>query len=171
MEISARGVAHLVYTHDPVLGNNQEDGDIRYVHSPGPPYQTWSNPITVNDDGLGRAQGFPALAVEGETAHIIWLDHRIARANFFYDVYYARRSPTGSFSNNFRVTDASSISSMSAFGRGFIGEYIDLAASRDRAYGIWVDRRNAAGPFVQNKDIFGGTVFPNVRGAPNLVCN
>jgi hypothetical protein len=95
VEIDGDGLAHLVYTHDPVANgtcsegsvvfyqcsSNAEDGDIRYSLSAGPPYTSWSAPATVNDDGLNRAQGYAALKVQfgaaGSSIHVIWEDTRL----------------------------------------------------------------------------------------------
>lgn len=96
IDIDSNGLAHLVYTHDPVANgtcsegtlvitgcsSNAEDGDIRYVFSAGSPYALWSAPATVNDDGLSRAQGYAALKVQfgatESTVHVIWEDTRLA---------------------------------------------------------------------------------------------
>ena len=58
--VDGLGRAHIVYTHDPEPGQTTaEEGDIRYTTSPRHPFCAWSSPVTVNDDGPGRAQGFP----------------------------------------------------------------------------------------------------------------
>ena len=64
-EIGPNGSAHIVYTHDPVSGSaTPEEGDVRYISSAGPPHDAWSAPMTVNDDGMERAQGYAALKLQ-----------------------------------------------------------------------------------------------------------
>ena len=57
------------------------DTDIGYIWSPGPPYTTWSKPVTVNDDGAGRTQSNPSLATQKCGAftvlHLVWEDARL----------------------------------------------------------------------------------------------
>ncbi len=91
VEIDARGDAHIIYTHDPQanplmvpgipggVSATAEDGDVRYVTSLGPPYTAWTTPLTVNDDGLVRAQGYAALDTQhANHVNVIWEDHRLS---------------------------------------------------------------------------------------------
>ena len=124
--IDARRRAHIVYTHDPEpIATTAEEGDIRYVASPGPPYTEWSAPVDVNDDGMGRAQGFASLATRrhGHTTVVeaVWEDTRLAPDSVpgmtppqaqlsLYDVFHARLIPAlgAEWSGNRRVSDVSS---------------------------------------------------------------
>jgi hypothetical protein len=182
IEIGADGAAHIVYGHDPVLGEaTPESGDIRYITSSGAPYTTWTLPVTVNDDGSGRAQGFAALEVEpghGGLLHAIWEDSRLApdlpisspsqcftgpvasrrcdSPNLYYDIFYASKVPVpnlGWFSN-FRVSEALSIQDFD-----FGGDYIDLAANDTLLFGIWTDRRHRASPFELEDNTFGSRII------------
>jgi hypothetical protein len=188
VEIAADGVAHIAYTHDPQangvtvvdpetgesfflpdVSTTSEDGDIRYVRSSRAPYRagSWSAPVTLNDDRLARAQGFPALETapagnndgehkvdgQGEIVRVIWEDHRRSpsvpeptsftdrfpvSSNLYYDIYATTLDARGRRSRNERVTSRSSISDYI-----FIGDYNDLTASGDqRMFGIWTDRRH-----------------------------
>jgi hypothetical protein len=167
VEIDPKGGAHVVYTHDPEanpfpgFSDTPEDGDIRYISSPGPPYTRWSPPVTVNDDGLQRAQGYAALNVQGGgELHVIWEDHRLSPIdNLFYDIFSSRRKGSG-WSRNFRVSDASSISDFI-----FIGDYNDLAANDTTLFGIWTDRRHQTSIFALEDNVFGSRIIAG-GGAP-----
>jgi hypothetical protein len=174
VEIAADGRAHLVYTHDPEengftvvdpvtgeeiflpdVSTTAEDGDIRYIRSPGKPYASWSAPVTLNDDGLVRAQGYPALETSQDdhgktTLHVLWEDHRRSpegptdpdrfgeSSNLYYDVFSTSRRPGRGWSRNTRVTDKRSIVDFI-----FIGDYFDITTSGGRlVFGIWTDRRH-----------------------------
>jgi len=179
VEIDAGGEAHIVYTHDPVqnvpfpfaFSTTPEDGDIRYISSGGPPYGagSWSAPVTINDDGLVRAQGYPALETQhggkSTTLHVIWDDHRLSpnlpivfpnSPNLFYDIFYSRKvlgKGVGWFSN-FRVSDASSINDFI-----FIGDYNDLAANQTTLFGVWTDRRHQNSTFAFEDNVFGSRII------------
>jgi hypothetical protein len=168
VEIDPGGEAHLVYAHDPVAGSaDEEDGDIRYVTSAGPPYTSWSSPLTLNDDGLVRAQGYAALETQhggqSSTLHVIWEDHRLSptvpvvfpdSSNLFYDIFSARKVPGQGvdWSRNFRVSDASSINDFL-----FIGDYNDLTAT-NILFGVWTDRRDKVSIFDLEDDVYGSRV-------------
>ena len=178
LAIDDRGGAHIAYTHNPAnnfvpfvpgLGgpctSTAESGDIRYISSSGAPYTAWSPPITVNDDGLVRAQGYPAIAIQhGDTVNITWEDHRLSpevptafpnSSNLFYDTFYARRVPGhDDFFRNFRVSDTSSINAF-----GFIGDYTGLAANDTELFSIWTDRRNRTSIFQFDNDVFGSRII------------
>jgi hypothetical protein len=160
VEIDAGGSAHIIYGYDPVeFSGNAEDGDVRYVHSYGPPYDTWSAPLTVNDDGMERTQGYAALETQhggqATIVHVIWEDTRLTEQeeivgfpdnlspNLYWDIFYARMTPgrgTGWF-DNFRVTEASSLQDWI-----FTGDYNDLTANQRTLFSIFVDRRDKGLP-------------------------
>jgi hypothetical protein len=157
VEIDTNGVAHIVYTHDPVAGSvTAEDGDIRYVTSAGPPYNAWSVPITISDDTTGQAQGFPALETAEGVQHVIWHDHRLTPLplNFLYDIFYTRNVGRG-WEPNSRVTDASSLTD-----RDFVGDYIDLTTGSSLIFGIWTDRRDKVSIFDFEDDVWGARIAP-----------
>jgi len=169
VELTPGGSAHIVYTHDPVAGSaNEEDGDIRYVSSSGSPYTSWSAPVTVNDDGLVRAQGYAALDVQhggqASTLNAMWEDHRLSptvpiafpnSSNLYYDQFYSRKVPGApGWMENLRVSDVSSISDFI-----FIGDYVDLTSS-NKLFGIWTDRRDKASIFDLEDDVYGSEIIP-----------
>jgi hypothetical protein len=173
IEIAPDGRAHLVYTHDPEengftfvdpvtgeeifvpdVSTTAEDGDIRYIRSPGKPFSSWSAPVTLNDDGLVRAQGYPALETSqrgGKTVlHVLWEDHRRSpegptdpdrfgeSSNLYYDIFATSYLPGRGWFRNRRVTDKRSIVDFI-----FIGDYFDITTSGGRlVFGIWTDRRH-----------------------------
>ena len=180
LAIDGGGGAHIVYAHDPVNPRtpagfaSTESGDIRYISSDGSPYTSWSAPMTVNDDGLERAQGYPAINTQHEgTVDVVWYDHRLSptlptstqfecfvlgicnSSNLQYDVFYARKVPgQAGFFDNFRVSDTSSIVQFN-----FIGDYIGLAANDTELFAVWTDRRNRISIFQTDNDVFGSRII------------
>lgn len=168
VEIDPSQGGHIAYAHDPQFGSaNAEEGDIRYVESPGPPYTSWSAPETVNDDHTISAQGFVAMDIMSEQTgqsskpHLIWMDSRLPTLatpqcptsadveNLFYDIFYSTRQD-GGWSPNTRVTDASSLSD-----REFLGDYTDLTTDNGSLYSVWTDRRDKTSIFDEEDDVWG----------------
>ena len=158
------GRAHLAYTHDPELGNTTaEEGDIRYVTSPRCPFRAWSSPVTVNDDGSGRAQGFPSLAVRRvgpfPILEVVWEDSRLAPAgNLAYDIFHSRLLPGRwfSWSCNRRVTDVSSTQDGVS-----TGDRTGLAANPSGLiFAVWTDRRDKASTGDGEDDVHGSRIAP-----------
>jgi hypothetical protein len=172
--IDRDGRAHVAYTQDPdPIAATPEEGDIRYVASPGPPYTNWSSPVDVNDDGLGRAQGFASLATRrhGRTTIVeaVWEDTRLApdsapglnpsQARLSrYDVFHSRLVPaSGSgWSGNLRVSDASSTQNTNA-----TNDRTALTANDSGVvFAVWSDRRQKALPTDAGDDLFGSRIAP-----------
>jgi len=158
------GRAHLVYTHDPEPGSSSaEEGDIRYVSSPRPPFRDWSSPETVNDDGPGRAQGFPSLALRRlgnvRSLEVVWEDSRLAsNDNGVYDIFHSRllKGRWHSWSHNQRVTDASSVQSVVS-----TGERVGVAANHSELiFAVWTDRRGRASVNDPDNDLYGSRIVP-----------
>lgn len=164
VEIDATGGAHIAYTNDPP-GWNSNWGDIRYLQSSGVPYDTWSAPVTVNDDEVEHIQSWPALEtrlVKGNVyVYLMWVDFRLLpkdQSNWpmYYDIFAAwKRTDSASWSNNYRVTDESSMWSDLP-----IGEYIDMTANSLFAYGVWTDRRDVTDPLFADNDVYGSWLLP-----------
>jgi hypothetical protein len=164
VEIAPNGTGHIVYTHDPVRGSGTEDGNIRYVGAAGTPYSTWSAPVTVNDDNSGKAQGWATLEAgveNGKTVlYALWEDHRrSSRDNLEYDVFSAKRTGTGAWSANRRITDQKSRSDFI-----FLGDYFDITIvggggdDPSFVYGVWTDRRDEPTEFDFDDDVWGARV-------------
>jgi hypothetical protein len=170
VEIDGGGAAHIAYTHDPAqnpepgFSDTPEDGDIRYITSSGQPYNSWSAPLTINDDGLVRAQGWATLETQTKnkltTVYLIWEDHRLSpelptvfpsSPNLYYDIFSAKKGfgSSGWFPNT-RVSDVTSIVDFV-----FIGDYFDLTANDQLVFGIWTDRRDKTTIFDFEDDVFG----------------
>jgi hypothetical protein len=170
VDVDGQGAAHIAYTHDPAenptpgFSDTAEDGDIRYVTSSGAPYNNWSAPVTVNDDGMVRAQGWATLETQTNNSavnvYLIWEDHRLSpevptafpnSPNLYYDIFSSKKGPGGPgwFANQ-RVSDASSIVDYI-----FIGDYFDLASNSTLIYGVWTDRRDKTSIFDFEDDVFG----------------
>ena len=170
VEIDPGGGGHIAYTHDPVAGAaTAEEGDIRYIESPGPPYTSWSLPTTVNDDGTVSAQGFVALDVKAEGTgqsakpHATWVDSRrplelvaAPQCPFFpdienleYDIFYSTRQG-GGWRPNVRVTSQASLSDFF-----FAGDYNDLTPTTGGLFTVFTDRRDKRSIFDLEDDIWG----------------
>ncbi len=167
--IDADGRAHVVYTHDPEAeSTTAEEGDVRYVGSLISPYADWSDPVTVNDDGPGRAQGFVSLVtrrqVRGTVVEAVWEDTRLAPDGStpagisLYDVFHARLEPgqgTG-WSANTRVTDASSTQTQTfAAGRTSV-----TANGTGVVFAAWSDRRGVGSTADPASDVYGSRIAP-----------
>lgn len=158
LSIGPDGSAHLTYTSDPTPGvADGECGDIRYTRSDGPPYGTWTEPVTVA--GGPMAQAFSGIAATtggdgGCHVHVAYLDGRNssqARPNRRYDVYRNESLDCGlTWGSPVRVTDVSSISA-----RDFIGDYIDMtAAAGGDVHVVWADRRDEQRVDDPESDVF-----------------
>lgn len=171
VKIAPDGSAHIAYTAAAVaspgaLALTADNGDIRYITSPGRPYASWSTPVTVNDDSSGKAHGWAALAAtsnrNGHIVYVLWEDHRNSPTdNLRYDVFWAKKVGSALFSPNEKLTDASSISDFI-----FLGDYFDITVARGKdedapfVYGVWTDRRNEPSIFNFNDDIWGARISP-----------
>lgn len=96
---------------------------------------TWSDPLRINDSGLGH-QFMPALASGPDgILHAAWYDTRTGNVN----LVYARSTDGGkSWSTNIRVTSEET----PVFHRR-LGDYLGLAAGPDgEAFMVWTDRRS-----------------------------
>ena len=138
----------------------------------GGPYSTWSDPITLNDDGLVRAQGMAALetlqwgANDELVVQVLWVDHRLTptvptmspatpdtfphSANMLYDIFTKRIDGGGGLSENRRITEESSIVDLS-----FAGDYNDITAVEDVVFGAWTDRRHQTSIFALEDNVVG----------------
>jgi hypothetical protein len=160
--VDGAGRAHVVYTHDPEPGSaTAEEGDIRHVTSPRPPFVTWSSPATVNDDGPGRAQGFPSIAVRQlfwiPVVEVAWEDCRLAPVeNLAYDVFHSRLlgGRRASRARNTRVSDASSTQDGVS-----TGERTGLAANPGGlVFAVWTDRRDRTATTDGEDDVYGSRI-------------
>ncbi|MFQ6127973.1 MAG: sialidase family protein [Thermoplasmata archaeon] len=116
--------------------------------------ETFSAPITVNDDFTTEIQFMPWVDVDPSgKVHIAWYDNRTQQL----EIMYANSTDFGmSFGPNLRVSDASFL------GERFIGDYIPLVAdSWTNVHVAWCDRRN------DNNDIYYSQLKgPGMPGPP-----
>lgn len=107
----------------------------------------WSEPVKVNDDNSPLSfQFIPTVAVSpnGHDVHVAWLDQRNDPSGLLVEVFYAHSGNRGtSFDPNLVVTDAPFLSTLSQHQSGtvFVGDYIGLQASDDRAVVAFPDTR------------------------------
>jgi hypothetical protein len=179
IEITRNGVAHIVYAADPTDGaDDGECGDIYYTKS-NKPYNKWTPRLlqpVLNDDGPGKAQGFPTITSKGPPLAVdsilvaAWVDHRDSagfgctghfedvQVNCIYDIYYTYTDVSWGDHANRRVTDVSSFSD-----DFFTGDYIDSTAHRvvttpPNALVIWTDRSDKSSVFDEEDDVFADRV-------------
>jgi hypothetical protein len=185
IEISRNGVAHIVYAADPTDGaDDGECGDIYYTKSPKG-YSNWTPRVLqpkLNDDGPGKAQGFPTITSKGPPLAVdailvaAWVDHRDSagfgctahepiddiavdvETNCIYDIYYTYTDASWKDHANRRVTDVSSFSD-----EFFAGEYIDSSAHRvattpPNALIIWTDRSDKSRANDMEDDVYSDRV-------------
>jgi hypothetical protein len=117
---------------------------------------TWETPRRISDeDGLLGAQFMPqvALSPNGRDLHVAWMDQRHDPSGQLVEVYY-RHSPDGgiTWDPEMLVSDAPFLADLShhqnplyvtPLGTGgiFVGDYIGLQASDDRAVIAFPDTR------------------------------
>lgn len=132
---------YIAFTARPV-DNPEDDGDVFFISSLDGG-QSWERPLRVNDDGSGRLQFFPAIAVDPQGhLHMMWGDTRDDPRELSYHIYYATSADQGETWNlNSRVSDFPS-NPNHAFPRGlFIGDYFTIKATQDDVYMAWADSR------------------------------
>jgi hypothetical protein len=170
--VDRSGRAHVVYGHDPEPGNSTaEEGDVRYVTSRRAPWTDWVAPITLNDDGPGRAQGYASLSVRYQgflsAVDVVWEDTRqtpdlpvdaasLSSPNLLYDLYHARWVRAvggGTWLPNRRVSDVSSRQD-----RAVSGGRTSLAANHLLLFATWTDRRSIPTVSDKRQDVYGTRV-------------
>lgn len=161
VKIGHQGAAHLVYGRE---GGQGDAGDIEYIWSPGPPYTTWSQPVTVNDDALPRTQHSPSLATQkcgaSTILHLVWQDERLSPAtdpDRYADIFYARKIAKNgaAWSKNVRVSGKSSLTSFAMFP--------GLAASQGRVFAAWTDHSDKTdSDYDYETDVYGSGILSGV---------
>ncbi|MFY9740405.1 MAG: hypothetical protein WA252_07855 [Candidatus Sulfotelmatobacter sp.] len=123
-----------------VTWTDYRNGDIDVFCSTSTDHgKKWSEPVRVNNDPIhdGADQFFQWLAVdpvEG-SANIVFYDRRADPTNRTQTVTLARSTDNGtSFQNYAWTTDPFNASGV------FFGDYIGIAASGGRVYGIWTEK-------------------------------
>jgi hypothetical protein len=115
----------------------------------------------VNDDGPGRAQGFPSIAVRQlfwiPVVEVAWEDCRLAPVeNLAYDVFHSRLlgGRRASRARNTRVSDASSTQDGVS-----TGERTGLAANPGGlVFAVWTDRRDRTATTDGEDDVYGSRI-------------
>lgn len=141
MAIGAEGEVYIAYTAYPA--DNPEDGGDVFLVCSLDGGKTWERRVRVNDDGTGRLQFFPAIAIDPEgTLHMIWGDTRDDPAELSYHIYYSCSKDQGeTWEFNSRVSDFPSNPNF-AFPRGrYIGDYFAIKATEEDVYITWADSR------------------------------
>jgi hypothetical protein len=100
---------------------------------------TWSAPFRINEDATDLAfQFLPQVAVSpnGRDVHVAWLDQRADPTGLFAQAYYRHSPDAGAtWDPEILVSDAPFLTALSHHqgGAPFVGDYLGLQASNDRA--------------------------------------
>lgn len=125
-----RGTIYVNWTDQ---RNGNDDTDVWLVKSTDGG-NTWSLPIRVNDDSIGKHQFFTWMVVDQKTGKLwfVWYDRR----NYDderTDVYMAMSEDGGSSFTNFKISESPFIPSASVF----FGDYTNISAINDTIRPIW----------------------------------
>lgn len=111
----------------------------------------WSAPVRVNDDTPAAAQFFPQVAVSDDgVAHVAWMDQRLDPSGLTMNAAYAHSGDRGAtWDANLLVSEQPSPVFVSfhqnpvpvVTNGWFVGDYIGLQASDDRAVVAFPDTR------------------------------
>jgi hypothetical protein len=158
------GELYMVYVARPAE-KPADDGDVYFVRSLDRG-ETWSKPISLNDDEKSALQFFPELTVGPDGAvHVMWGDMRDDPMGLRYHIYYTKSTDSGKTwgfeieelgleVGDTRVSDFSSNPNR-AFPYGlFLGDYFGIAASTEDIYMVWADARLAEFGGVNQKIAF-----------------
>jgi hypothetical protein len=101
--------------------------------------QTWSAPVTVNDDGTCATHFHPAMVLDDkENVHVFWYDNRDGGGHFFH----ATSSDGGkTFSPNRLVSRPSFPFDSFQYSTGWLGDYYEPAVAGGNLYLLWSDGR------------------------------
>jgi len=119
--VDPNGNAYAVW-HD------HRDGDTNIYFSYRPAGGDWQTNVRVDDDGTGREQKYPSIAVDPcGTAYAVWQDYRNVDPN----IYFSYRPAGGDWQPNVRVNDD---------GTGGERYYASIAVDPSgNAYAVWHD--------------------------------
>ncbi len=157
-----KGNIYISWAGDPPPNNDTSDlGDIFLVRSTDGG-ETWSSPITVNNDATTTDQYFPAVTTTPDGRVIVmFYDSRYDPVNNDkMDVTVAISYDGGkTFPDQRRMTDKSFSPRFSSGLTCFIGDYNGIASSNDKAVGAWCDFRTADTPEIDRKQIYSDTMI------------
>lgn len=163
-----RGMIYVVWTES----TNGTDSDIfiRRLTPPNGARPEVGPPVRVNNDGPGAHQFFPWVSVDSTNGNVevAFYDQRDDAGGSLFNLYLARSTNGGaSFDENDRISSAGSdpriqadVSGSNANAIG-IGDYIALAAVRDKAHMLWTDTRGG-----QKQEIYYGQIAFDSTGEP-----
>lgn len=146
-----------------VTWTDYRNGDIDVFCSTSTDHgKKWSNPVRVNNDPIhdGADQFFQWLAVDPTdgSANVVFYDRRSDPSNRMQTLTLARSTDRGrSFQNYAWTTDPFEANGV------FFGDYIGIAASTGRVYGIWTEKPSPAFEPETKTDTGNGTKLDNKR--------
>jgi len=125
-----RGVVYIVWADQ---RNGEDDTDIWFMRS-STNGDRWTSLLRVNDDGPGKQQFTPWMAVDEITGYIyiIYYDRRNYEDNQT-DVYLAWSTNAGDSFKNMKISETP----FTPVKEKFLGDYINLAAHNGRIAAIW----------------------------------
>lgn len=118
--------------------NGENDTDIWFTRSMNFG-DNWSQPIRINNDGLGKQQFLPWMTVDPATGHIyiVYYDRR-SYDDLQTDVYLGYSTDGGLNFKNVRISEKPFVPSEEVF----FGDYINISASQGVIAPIWTRMDN-----------------------------
>lgn len=120
--------------------NDVSDTDIFFTRSTDGG-NTWSEPLTVNNDNSGRHQFFTWMDVDQSNGniYIVFYDRRNSQSAQT-EVYLARSTDGGISFENFKISESNFTPQRSIF----FGDYITIKADKGKVYPVWTRMDNAS---------------------------
>jgi hypothetical protein len=160
------GVVHYAYA---AHGSSTDEGDIYYIRSTDGGV-SWSIPLRLNTDGLGRAQWMPSVAVTPDgVVFVKWYDRRDT-ANNDYWIYGRASFDNGvNWQSDMAVSDAVIPQPTVQTANCYMGDYDYWHGDGTKIQGAWTDSRGSGGNqdvFHDTIDVSQGTPTPTLTGTP-----
>lgn len=129
------GALYLVWADQQ---SGEDDTDIWFIRSFNFG-DNWTQPMRINDDGPGKHQFLPWIAVDHETGYIyiVYYDRR-DHEDEHTDVYMAYSTDNGSSFKNVKISD----SSFKPQSDVFFGDYTNISAYSGRIAVVWTRMDN-----------------------------
>lgn len=150
LDVGDDGTLHMVWanwqagTGDIVYSRSSDRGD------------TWTEPVTINQESVKSDQFFPWIRSSGSVVHVGFVDRQYTDDALLDHSYVVSMDGGDTWSQTVRVSTASSRSDASLFGLNctaeFIGDYTGITAVGSTARVLWMDGRAGNQPTSTSGD-------------------